>query len=290
MTLKLLAEKFNQELNNIYDSNETESIFLMLIDHYLNLKRSDLSFNKSLSLNERDLRPLDLAINRLKEGMPVQYVIGETYFYGLKFRVNPSVLIPRPETEELVKWVIDSVKQMGSEFEQPEEKHLLDIGTGSGCIAISLKNNLKDYIVSGLDISDESINTAKENARLNEVEINWMVTDILLADPDIQQQYSLIISNPPYIKMNEKDDMHTNVLEYEPHHALFVSNENPLIFYNAIADFSKKHLTNQGLLFFEINEYLGNQTIQLLKDKGFINIQLRKDMQGKDRMIRCMKP
>jgi release factor glutamine methyltransferase len=210
----------------------------------------------------------------------VQYVLGETVFYGLPFKVSPAVLIPRPETEELVEWVLESVAAEGM-----RDLQILDVGTGSGCIAVALKKHLGTAGVSALDISKDSLAMASDNAILNEVVINFIEADI--RGYSGRETYGLIVSNPPYITTDEKQAMHENVLAHEPHLALFISNEDPLVFYKAIADFALLNLKPDGLLFFEINEHLGKETVQMLKDKSFIGIELRKDMQGKDRMIRC---
>jgi release factor glutamine methyltransferase len=311
MKLKDLSSLFTTGLEALYHANEAHAMFLMVIDHQLGLNKSDYLLKKDTVVNAIDAEQMKYLLQQLQKGIPIQYVIGETYFFGLQFKVNSSVLIPRPETEELVEWVLEKAERLPqssgyAERQTPNAKRLsiLDIGTGSGCIAISLKKNLPEADVFGLDISAESIITAKENAVLNKVDVKFIEQDILnipisnltsqisnLKSPiSIRNtQYAILISNPPYITHDEKSDMHTNVLSNEPHHALFVSNEQPLIFYEAIADFASTNLQNNGLLFFEINEFLGKETVDLLYDKGFKNIALRKDMQGKDRMICCEK-
>ena len=192
--------------------------------------------------------------------------------------MSEAVLIPRPETEELIEWILDTVKN------QPASS-ILDIGTGSGCIAITLKKNLEQVDVSALDVSAEVLKIAKENAAVNSAALNFIHSDILTYSSPLK--YDLIVSNPPYITQNEKEEMHQNVLAYEPHLALFVSNENPLVFYKSIADFALLNLKPKGKLFFEINEYLGKKTVEILSAKGFTDIVLKVDMQGKDRMISC---
>jgi len=197
------------------------------------------------------------------------------FFYGLPLKINEHVLIPRPETEELVDWVIKEVKH--------KKDSLLDIGTGSGCIPIAIKKNLPAISVSAIDISAEALKVASANALINGTEVNFIEADILSYSSD--EKYDVIVSNPPYIRELEKADMHENVLAHEPHAALFVSDENPLIFYKTISDFAYINLNPNGYLFFEINEFLWEETLKILIDKGFKNIELRKDMQGKDRMI-----
>jgi release factor glutamine methyltransferase len=242
--------------------------------------RGKLSLNSSESVPEPDLVLYNGILKELKTGKPVQYVLGETLFYGLSFKVNPAVLIPRPETEELVEWVLESVAA-----EAMSGLQILDVGTGSGCIAVVLKKHMDTAGVFALDVSKDSLSMASDNAVINEVVINFIEADI--REYSGRETFDVIVSNPPYITTNEKREMHENVLAHEPHLALFVSNEDPLVFYKAIADFALLNLKPDGLLFFEINEHLGKETVQILNDKSFIDIELRRDMQGKDRMIKC---
>jgi release factor glutamine methyltransferase len=299
MKLKDLALSFKNKLGALYAEDEAQALFLTAIYHYLKFSRADYLLKKETEVADQDLYPIETLLQQLQTGIPIQYLVGESQFYGLTFKVNPSVLIPRPETEELVEWVLEKVCSsqfsVGTQLPTPipiaigtQLITILDIGTGSGCIAISLKKNLPKASVSALDISAQSILTAKENAVLNNVEVEFIEQDILAVQHALRHTpYAIIVSNPPYIKEDEKEQMHQNVLANEPHTALFVSNENPLIFYNAIANFALKNLKSKGLLFFEINEYLGKETVDMLKHKGFINIELKKDMQGKDRMVCC---
>ena len=295
MKLKELAAKFTADLKDKYEEDEAQSIFFAAIHHVLKLKRADYLLKKDNPLDDNELSILSDILDALKTGKPIQYILGETAFYGLTFKVNSAVLIPRPETEELVDWLIETVASLQFTVDQgdrqtPNAKRLtiLDIGTGSGCIAISLKKNIPQAKVDAIDISKESLIMAKENAVLNNVEVTFIHQDILRMErPEVK--YDIIVSNPPYIKEEEREAMHENVLIYEPHHALFVSNEKPLIFYEAIADFAAANLNFNGALFFEINASLGQQTVDLLKAKGFKNIELRKDMQGKERMIYCQR-
>ncbi|TCC90245.1 peptide chain release factor N(5)-glutamine methyltransferase [Pedobacter frigiditerrae] len=295
MQLKQLAQNFKESLSAIYQEDESQALFLVTLQYLLNYSRADYSLKKDLEIAEEQAAKFLAILKELKTGRPIQYILGEAHFYGFTFKVDESVLIPRPETEELVEWIIEEVKNYDLRFtndaivnRQSSIKNILDIGTGSGCIAISLKKNLPNANVYALDIAEDTIETAKKNAILNNVEVGFIKDDILQSQYSIlNTQYSVIVSNPPYIKEDEKPAMHQNVVANEPHRALFVSNENPLIFYETIASFALKNLANNGLLFFEINEYLGEQTVNLLKDKGFKNIELKKDMQGKDRMIRA---
>lgn len=295
MKLKALRSTYLTELISIYAEDEIHAIFLLVIEHYLNVNRSFYPLKKEEEVAEENVKLIYSVLEELRIGKPIQYVLGETLFYGLRFNVNEAVLIPRPETEELVAWVIEKVNSFQLSVDSSQPISLLDIGTGSGCIAISLKKSLPQLAVSALDISSEALAVAKQNSLLNAVEITFFQDDILtshlsnlishISVPNTQ--YSILISNPPYITQNEKEQMHQNVLANEPHLALFVSNERPLIFYEAIADFALKNLAKNGFLFFEINEYLGEETVDMLSNKGFNTIELKKDMQGKNRMICC---
>ncbi len=281
MNLAELSVTYQQKLKKLYDEEEIQSLFLLVVNHLLGYSKGKYITEKQTPLNEDIYLKFEEILNSLNDGKPIQYVIEEAQFYGLSFKVNSSVLIPRPETEELVDWILNDegiTRQSGN---------VIDIGTGSGCIAISLKKHLSQAHVFAMDISKEAIETAKENALFNQVEVDFIHDDILNPLNVDSRMFDIIVSNPPYITENEKQEMHQNVLAHEPHTALFVSNEKPLIFYEAIADFAKKHLCKGGALFFEINEYLGEQTVEMLGAKGFVDIVLRKDMQGKDRMIKA---
>ncbi len=285
MKLKELAVKFNSELNALYDAAECQALFSMALAQLLHIKYNTYLLKKEELLPDSDLAKFEDLLAQLASGKPIQYIFGEAHFFGLSFKVNPEVLIPRPETEELVDWII---KTVGNSSLASDNQRLLDIGTGSGCIAIALKKHLPQFDVEGLDIAAPSLDIARENAELNKVKVGFRQQDILQAQAaKSKAPYAIIVSNPPYITQTEKESMHQNVLANEPHRALFVSNEKPLIFYEAIANFAQLNLVSGGLLFFEINEHLGQETIDLLKAKGFNSIELRKDMQGKDRMICC---
>lgn len=290
MNLKELLVQFKEELSGIYEAQEIVAIFNLLMEHVTGFNNRQLSL-KGISTEMQDEFAMWGYLGELKTGKPVQYVIGEASFYGLKFKVNPAVLIPRPETEELVEWVIEScrVRSAGGWMPSKDKLSIVDIGTGSGCIAVTLASKISGSRVIGLDVSSEAIEVAKMNALLNSVGITFVQGDILDSNLELSPdgKYDVIVSNPPYITPEEKEQMHQNVLDNEPHLALFVTQEKPLVFYEAIADFGMSNLTSGGLLFLEINEHLGKETVQMLVDKSFINIVLRKDMQGKDRMIRC---
>lgn len=280
MKLKDFRNLFNKELTNLYPKTEIDAFFFRLIEYKLNFKLIDVFSKEDFIISSDILLDMNIVINKLKNEEPIQYILGKTEFYNLPFIVNKNVLIPRPETEELVNWVINQVKNNTS------YKTLLDIGTGSGCIPISIKKNCPNLKVSTLDVSLKAIEIAKQNAVQNKVEIQFIHMDILQVKT-LENKFDIIISNPPYVREIEKKEINNNVLKNEPHVALFVSDENPLIFYNKIADLAKKHLNTNGLLFFEINQYLGKETKTLLHEKGFKNVELKKDLFGNDRMIKA---
>jgi len=279
MNILEFKKHFFLELSKFYPETEIQSFFNILIQYKLNLSRVELALQPLLEFNNSNLDFFQKALIDLKKEIPIQYIIGETEFYGLNFNVNSNVLIPRPETEELVDWVI-------KDHQNSPSIKILDIGTGSGCIAISLAKNLPNAEVFALDISAEAIKTAKSNAVINNVTVNFMEANILTLTK-LPHKFDIIVSNPPYVRELEKEQMQTNVLANEPHLALFVKNNNPLLFYNKIADLAKSYLNEDGHLYFEINQYLGTETVELLKLKGFKNIQLKKDIFEVDRMTRA---
>jgi release factor glutamine methyltransferase len=285
ITIKDVFEDYKQ-LNNVYDLNEIEALTLLTVSHITQLSKASIKAFPERELPANQSAQLTNILTELQTGKPIQYILGDTEFYGLPFKVNPDVLIPRPETEELVEWILgERLKAKGERF----VGNILDIGTGSGCIAISLKKNLVEAQVSAIDISAGALKIARENAVLNEVDVNFIQADILntaLTTHNSQfTTYEIIVSNPPYVTLDDKKLMHSNVTDFEPHTALFVPEDDPLLFYRAIADFALINLTPGGYLFFEINESLGEETVQLLSDKGFIDVELRQDMSGRDRMI-----
>lgn len=282
-SLNQILNQFRNELIALYDTKESESICIMALGEVTGLSSAKIKAFPDTELPEEQSTSIDKILTELKTSKPIQYILGHTEFHGLPFKVNPSVLIPRPETEELVEWIISSAGN--SKFAAGS---ILDIGTGSGCIAISLKKNLPEFDVSAVDISPEALQTAKENADLNKVDINFVRDNILSTKSEIVNRKSkIIVSNPPYVTMQDKTQMHQNVTDFEPHTALFVPENDPLIFYKAIADFASKNLETGGLLFFEINESYGEQIVELLKYKKFNNIELRKDMSGRNRMAKA---
>lgn len=277
-----LKQTFLNDLQEFYPENEILSFFFQSVQKVSGYSKSQLLANPDFAFSEQQKEQLSTILTRLKKMEPIQYILEECEFFGLPFYVNPSVLIPRPETEELVEWIIsDNSEKKGK---------LLDIGTGSGCIAISTGKNLNSFSVSALDISEPALVVAKRNAEKNGCEIYFILDDILKNDFSAHaDMYDVLVSNPPYIREVEKQTILPNVLDHEPHRALFVPDHNPLIFYEAIALFGTKKLNNGGTIYFEINEALGQETVSLLSSFGYQNIILRKDIFGKDRMIRASK-
>ena len=282
MKIKDYRTQFIDVLTPIYDAGEAESFFYLILEEKQKLKRIDLALQPDLLFSEEEIVVWNSILEELKKEIPIQYLLGSTSFYGLDFEVNPNVLIPRPETEELVEWIIRN----NSKIEKPKDLKILDIGTGSGCIAISLAKNLPNATVSAIDVSEKALATAKKNAQSNSVNVSFINQNILQTE-DLKQQFDIIVSNPPYVRNLEKEEIKKNVLENEPHLALFVEDEDALIFYKKIAQLAQKNLTANGMLFFEINQYLGPETVALLEELQFKDIELRKDMYGNDRMIRC---
>ena len=286
MLLKNYKTTFLQELSSLYEEQEIESFFYIILEKLHGLKRIDLALNPQTVMDGAHLKQWKNIVAELKKQRPVQYIFGETTFYGLSFLVNENTLIPRPETEELVELIIESTNY---ELRNTKLK-VLDIGTGSGCIAISLAKYLPTSEVFAIDISEKALATAKKNAELNKVAIDFISTNILdivtlSAVAGLDKQFDIIVSNPPYVRNLEKDEIKPNVLEYEPHLALFVDDIDPLLFYRKIAELAIKNLNPNGKLYFEINQYLGKETVELVKSFGFKNVKLIKDIYGNDRMI-----
>jgi release factor glutamine methyltransferase len=278
MNFKELEQEFIKELSSVYKQEESEALLIMVLEYLTGWSRMRVLTHPDFELTALQDSELRQITSALKEGQPIQYLLAEAWFYGLKFKVNSSVLIPRPETEELVHWILaDTLKT--------KQLRVLDVGTGSGCIAVSLKKMNPLFAVDAMDISADALAVAAENAASNELSVNFIADDIRTYTSKVK--YDLIVSNPPYIKENERPAMHANVLLHEPHLALFVSDEDPLIFYRTIAEFAVSNLNTEGQLYFEINEYLSVETSDMLYAKGFKSVELRHDMQGKPRMIRC---
>jgi len=282
MKIKDYRTQFIQELSSIYDSGEAESFFYLILEEKQQLKRIDLALNPDLTFSDDEIQLWNSILEQLQQEIPIQYLLGKTSFYGLDFEVNATVLIPRPETEELVEWIIKS----NLNIQILNDSKILDIGTGSGCIAISLAKNISNAQVFAIDISERALATAKKNAEINEVNVTFIQKNILETE-DLEQKFEIIVSNPPYVRELEKQEIKKNVLDNEPHLALFVEDNDALIFYRKIAELALKNLSPKGQLFFEINQYLGREMMELLEKMGFKNIELRKDIYGNDRMIRA---
>jgi release factor glutamine methyltransferase len=279
MKIKQYRTQFIQELSPFYDAYESESFFYLILEDKHKLRQIDLALNHELDFSDADIVVWSAFLDQLKKEVPVQYLLGKTNFYGLDFEVNENVLIPRPETEELVEWIIN-------ENSNTKKLKILDIGTGSGCIAISLAKNLPNAEVCAIDVSKKALETAKRNAVDNNVEVTFMFQDILQLD-ELKYDFDIIVSNPPYVRNLEKDEIKKNVLDYEPHLALFVDDNDALVFYKKIASLAQKNLSENGQLYFEINQYLGKEMTDLLEKMNFENVELRKDIYDNDRMISC---
>ncbi len=281
MKIKDYRTYFIEALTPIYDSGEVESFFYLILAHQHQWSRVDLALNPNRVFEEADIQYWNSILEQLKLEIPIQYLLETTSFFGLDFEINKNVLIPRPETEELVQWILDSNSKT-------EKLKILDIGTGSGCIAISLAKNLPNAQVFAIDVSEKALEVAKYNASQNEVQITFLSQNILKTQ-DLEQQFDIIVSNPPYVRNLEKETIKKNVLDYEPHLALFVEDDDALIFYRKISELALKNLSDLGQLYFEINQYLGTPMVDLLRNQGFQNVALRKDIYGNDRMTRAIR-
>lgn len=304
MLLKEIKTIFHQELGDSYPKEEIDSFFYRCIEHYLNLERFVLAIQPGLTLTKAEEQPLFEALAQLKKGKPLQYILGTAHFMDLELLVNEHVLIPRPETEELVRWILEDLQDdtgLGLDANRSlsvistslkdRSLQILDIGTGSGCIAIALAKALPNAKVTAIDISEKALAVAQKNSVFNNVDVTFTRQDILDPEhtPEIELQFDIIVSNPPYVRQLEQSQMQKNVMDYEPHTALFVPDNDALIFYDAIAKFAQRHLKKKGSLYFEINQYLGAETKALLKAHDFSEIELRKDMFGNDRMLKAIR-
>ncbi len=281
MNLKDYRTYFLEKLTPIYDAMEAESFFNIALGELKGWKRIDLAMNPDAVLSGDEVAEWNNVLSELEKQKPIQYIFNRAHFYGLEFEVDENTLIPRPETEELVEMVI-------TENEHTGKIKILDIGTGSGCIAISLAKNLPMAEVSAVDVSEDALAVAKRNAAANGVPVNFLLKNILETEA-LPETYDIIVSNPPYVRELEKAEIRPNVLEYEPHLALFVNDTDPLLFYRKIALLAKTGLTEKGRLYFEINQYLGNETVEILESYGFKNVTLKKDIYGNDRMVSALK-
>jgi len=298
LKIKELQQAIFLQLSSFLGEGEARAVVRLLMEHFTGYDNLYISLNPQTKIDKNIVNQVNIAVNQILENKPIQYVLGETVFCGLPFLVTDSVLIPRPETEELTRWIIK---------ENTHAKKILDIGTGSGCIAVSLAKNLSNCDVYAVEISEDALKIAQKNAELNHVKVNFMQYDILSKSPlfdeiagqarnDAKQHhhselvsesplFDVIVRNPPYVRKMEKSFTHKRVLDYEPHNALFVEDKQPLLFYHAILKFGQTHLANNGKLYFEINEHFGKEMIYLYLTYGYNNICLKQDIHGKDRMI-----
>ena len=314
--MKNLIQYIQHKLNGFFSPPEISALTRLIFSEVCQLSLADIVSDKTIIVSDLQQQQIETIIHRLQKNEPIQYIIGATEFYGLPFCVTPDVLIPRPETEELVEWILEEIGNAddadnadfrGKLFSQytdiqkqkirknPCYPHhlrfkisILDIGTGSGCIPITLAKKRPDAHVSAWDISEKAIAVAVENARQNNVNVQFMQQDVF-APFSLDTAYDIIVSNPPYVLDSEKEKMCKNVLNFEPYIALFVPNDNPLLFYDCIADIALKLLTPNGKLYFEINRDKGDAVSTLLQQKGFTAIELRRDISGNNRMIRAQK-
>jgi release factor glutamine methyltransferase len=267
-----------KELDGIYSREEIESLIFLIFEKLKGYSRTQFLLASENEITPEEKLKIDQIIGRLKRHEPIQYILGETEFYGLPIRTVPGTLIPRPETEELVQWIVQETR-----IAKPA---ILDIGTGTGCIAVSLRKNIQDSTVWACDISPVCIETTRQNALLNHVEISVLKFDVLGSEPATDfPAFDVIVSNPPYVRQSEKLLMQKNVLDFEPELALFVDDDDPLIFYRRMAEFAQTHLKNGGRLYFEINEAFGKECSEMLQGKGFSGVRIKKDLQQKDRML-----
>lgn len=273
-----ILQNIRKSLSGFYPDNEISGLVRLLIEHVTKSSMPALLSDKNTKITSEEVLKIDKIVERLQRFEPIQYILGETEFYGLPFTVNQDVLIPRPETEELVELILNENKE--------SKPRILDIGTGSGCIAVSLQKHIHESSVTAWDISEKALAVAALNSKSNSVNVTFNQVDIL-SDYPTNHSFDIIVSNPPYVLVSEKTDMHANVLEYEPHTALFVADNNPLLFYNRIADVAIQLLTDGGKLYFEINRAKGQETIKMLENKKFSEIRLIKDISGNDRMVRA---
>ena len=281
MKLSSLRKAFFDSLSGWYPEEEIGSFFYLLLEEYLQLSRMDFALNPEKETASEYVEKFEKAIKRLRNYEPVQYIIGHELFFDLKFFVSPATLIPRPETEDLVRLVLNEAKEI-----KKDRISILDIGTGTGCIAISIAKNLKNAEVDAMDVSESALEIAEKNAKYNEVKINFIEDDVLSVD-ELYKKYDFIISNPPYVRESEKEKMEKNVLLHEPETALFVKDEDPLVFYRKITSLAKLYLLPNGKLFFEINEYLGEELVEMIEGFGFSKVKLIEDLYEKNRFIKA---
>ncbi|TDH27740.1 peptide chain release factor N(5)-glutamine methyltransferase [Segetibacter sp. 3557_3] len=286
MTIHTAYRRLLAALYDVYDNREAANICDLVIEHVTGQRKIDRIMYKDLPVSQKQEDELEAVEAKLISGVPVQYVLGEAWFADMKLYVNDQVLIPRPETEELVSWICTDLER------HPNLANitLLDIGTGSGCIAIALKKRLKLVQVTALDVSPNALEVAQRNATEYNANIDLLQLNFL--EQSAREKlgtFKIIVSNPPYIREQEAASMAANVLDHEPHRALFVPDNDALIFYQAIAEFGKSHLEKEGAVYMEINEHFGEEVQALFKNNGYVNVQVKKDLQGKDRMVKAIK-
>ncbi|NCC98200.1 MAG: peptide chain release factor N(5)-glutamine methyltransferase [Bacteroidia bacterium] len=272
---------FNNILKDIYNPNEIGIFYRTSMEHVCCIPKQDTYFRKDTDFSDKQTAEMKSIANRLQKNEPIEYILEETQFLSLKFKLNKHVLIPRPETEELVDWI-------KKDIDNNQKLSIIDIGTGSGCIGVSLAKFFSNATVTALDISKEALQIAQQNAEFNNVKLQLLCADILNFANKLQNKYDIIVSNPPYVRECEKSDMEENVLKYEPHLALFVSDENSLVFYDEIAKFAISHLNDNGSIYVEINRYLGNETLKVFESYNF-NCIMKNDLSGANRMIKAIK-
>jgi release factor glutamine methyltransferase len=279
-TIKYVTRYIKDELDNIYPEPEINSLIEIMMDHVVKLKKTDLLVNREQTITYKQFKKIEDITKQLKKQKPIQQILEKTEFYNITLKISPQTLIPRQETEELVDWIIKDAP--------PRKINILDVGTGSGCIAIALAKNIRLASVTAIDYKQEIIDIAKENAELNDVGIRFICSNILNEELP-NETYDLIVSNPPYVRPSERKFMKRNVLDFEPYEALFVKDHDPLIFYRKIVELAGEQLRANGFFYFEINEHLGQEMASLMKKYKFRNICLKKDLNNKDRMIKAQK-
>lgn len=281
--IKDIRRHYAETLQHLYDEREANSIIMLLLEHFFGYDKVTLAMNPELRLSESELLTFHFAVKELLKHRPVQYIIGETEFCEMTIKVNENVLIPRPETEEMTRQIIKACSR---------QRHydIIDLCCGSGCIGIALAKHLSDCNVTGIDISEKAIATACNNASINNVEVKFLTDDVMSpSDIVTSRQYDIIVSNPPYVRISEKKSMHKNVLDHEPHSALFVEDSEPLIFYESILKNFASTLKTGGMLWFEINEAFGKEVVSLCNQNGFRNTECIKDINGRDRFVKSIK-
>jgi release factor glutamine methyltransferase len=294
------AERFvKNNLEGIYEEAETGNIAALAIEHLTGFSKAERVSKKEEELTSSQIEQLQKDLQRLQAHEPIQYIMNKAWFYGIEMYVDNNVLIPRPETEELVQWIVDDVKASGKdvfirrkmEADETTQLKILDIGTGSGCIALSLKKAMPKAEVWGCDVSEEALNVARRNGSTLDIRVDFQGLNFLdEGQQKLLPTVDIIVSNPPYVPLKDKAQMHANIVDHEPHTALFVPDNDPLIFYRAIMQFGKKRLYETGTIYMEIHEEIGKDVVKLFEENGYTNVELRKDMQGKERMVKAAHP